>query len=185
MPPGKIKQTAKKLLSGMDSEGTITPLIEIVEKMSFDKIASKLERRITIGNKVENLLNMMGRKFQFQAMLSDITDEILEVTSQYIMIMEADKEDFENELSSSFQVLHKKEEQLNKTDLEMGYKMEDLLKYINWQIDSMIRKHEQEMKKSALCSIGSMFVPGTKFKKNAIKEGIIFIIHVVCSHRNF
>ena len=105
-------------------------------------------------------------------MMADIANDIIEITSEYISIFEEEQEYYENELSVTFQNLDAMEQKLNKTEMEMGYKMEELIKWINWQIQQMIAKQEQEAKKSALCSVGSMFIPGVPFTKS-IKEGKI------------
>ena len=170
LPPGKIKNSAKRLLNGMDSDGSMAPMNKMVENMSMEILESKLERRLNMGMRLENLLNMMGKKFQFKTMFLDLATDVLDITSEYIEIFEEEQDHWERELAASFQILDKKEQKLNKTDLEMGYKMEELIIWINYQIEQMVRKQEQEAKKSALCSIGSLFIPGVPFTK-AIGQG--------------
>lgn len=168
----KIKRSVKKLLSGMDSQGSMKPLNEMIEDESMMALSGKLERRLELGVKVENLLNFMGKKFQFKTMMRDIADDILDITSEYIEIFEQEKEFYAEKLASSFEILNAKEQKLNKTDMEMGWKMEEVIYYINAHIDQMIRKQEQEAKKASLCAIGSFFIPGIPFTRS-VGHGII------------
>ena len=154
----------------MNSDGSMTPMNNMVENMSLEILESKLERRLNMGIRLENLLNMMGKKFQFKTMFLDLATDVLDITSEYIEIFEEEQDHWERELAASFQILDKKEQKLNKTELEMGYKMEELIRWINYQTAQMVRKQEQEAKKSALCSVGSLFIPGVPFTK-AVGQG--------------
>merc|ERR1712227_204768 len=166
----KIKRSVKKLLSGMDSEGSMEPLNDMIEDESIKSLSGKLDRRLELGVRVENLLNLMGKKFQFKTMMRDIADDILDITSEYIEIFEQEQEFYAEKLASSFEILLAKEQKLNKTDSEMGWKMEEVIYYINAHIGQMIRKQEQEAKKASLCAIGSLFIPGVPFTK-AVGQG--------------
>ena len=168
----KVKRSVKKLLSGMDSEGSMKPLNDMREDESMIILSEKLERRLNLGVRVENLLNYMGKKFQFKTMMRDIADDILDITSDYIEIFEQEKEFYAEKLASSFEILNTKEQKLNKTDMEMGWKMEEVIYYINAHIGQMIRKQEQEAKKASLCAIGSLFIPGIPFTK-AVGQGSV------------
>ena len=76
--PGKIKRTADKLLSGMNKNGSMQPIKKIVESRTFDEINTRLEKRLALGNRLESLLNFLGKKFTFGAMMRDVADSVLD-----------------------------------------------------------------------------------------------------------
>ena len=73
----QIRKTAEKLLTNMNNGGEMKPANELVQKFSFNEISQKLEKYLNIGSKIESILNVMGQKFSFHAMMRDVADAAL------------------------------------------------------------------------------------------------------------
>ena len=157
---GKIKTTAQRLLASMSNNGSMQPLVPRVNALDFNQLYQLLERKVEIGIRLENLLNRLGQKFTFEFMLAEISYDILELAEEMHSTITEDKEHLANELSNSFAELRKREQSLNVTRFEMEYTMNDLVFYINSQIDMLERHAHQEKVKSIITGILCGFATG-------------------------